>query len=113
KFTAELARVCEQKFGVTFVNGVTAQRFVAQGDRITALVTDRGEFTADQFVLAAGIQSPILSRTVGQNIPVFPAKGFSITAKVLDEAATPTIGGVDEKTLVAWSRLGDTLRISS
>ncbi|HET7388358.1 MAG TPA: FAD-dependent oxidoreductase [Nocardioidaceae bacterium] len=113
KFTRELARVCREKFGVQFINGVIAQRFIDQGDRITSLVTDNGEFSADQFVLAAGIQSPILSRTIGQNIPVFPAKGFSITARVKDESATPAIGGVDEKTLVAWSRLGDTLRISS
>lgn len=113
KFTSELARVCTAKFAVRFLNGVTAERFVANGDRITTLVTDKGEFTADQFVLATGIQSPILSRTIGQNIPVFPAKGFSITAKVKDDSATPTVGGVDERTLVAWSRLGDNLRISS
>lgn len=113
KFTAELAQVCRDTFGVTFVNGVTAERFVAQGDRITTLITDQGDYAADQFVLAAGIQSPILSRTVGQNIPVYPAKGFSITAQVADESVAPTLGGVDEKTLVAWSRLGDTLRISS
>ncbi len=113
KFTAELARVARARFGVTFQTGVTAERFVAQGDRVTALVTDQGEFTADQFVLAAGIHSPVLSRTVGQNLPVFPAKGFSITAKVEDDSATPAVGGVDEKTLVAWSRLGENLRISS
>jgi D-amino-acid dehydrogenase len=113
KFTAELAEVCRRKFGVQVLDGVTAQRFVAQGDRITALVTDRGEFTADQYVLATGIQSPILSRTIGQSLPVYPAKGFSITAKVEDSSAAPTVGGVDERTLVAWSRLGDSLRISS
>ncbi|MCW2694263.1 MAG: putative D-amino-acid dehydrogenase [Mycobacterium sp.] len=113
KFTTALAEVCREKHGVQFVSGVTAQRFVAQGNRITALVTDRGEFAADQFILAAGIQSPILSRTVGQNVPVYPAKGFSITAQVKDDSAAPTVGGVDEKTLVAWSRFGDTLRISS
>jgi D-amino-acid dehydrogenase len=113
KFTEELARVCRDKLGVTFELGVAAQRFEAQGDRITALVTDKGSFSADQYVLATGIQSPILSRTIGQNIPVFPAKGFSVTAKVQDESATPTIGGVDEKTLVAWSRLGENIRVSS
>jgi D-amino-acid dehydrogenase len=113
KFTSELARVCSERFGVKFLTGVSVLRFEEQGNRVTALITDSGEFTADQFVLAAGIQSPIISRTIGQNIPVFPAKGFSITARVLDDSATPTIGGVDEKTLVAWSRLGGNLRISS
>lgn len=113
EFTAALARVCQSKLGVKFHLGVNAQRFVGRNNKITALLTDRGEFTADQFVLSAGIQSPILSQTIGQSIPVFPAKGFSITANVKDSSAAPTIGGVDEKTLVAWSRFGDRLRVSS
>jgi len=113
RFTAELAAVCEEKYSVRFRSGVTVQRLLSSGDRITAVVTDQGEIAADRFVLAAGIQSPILARTIGQSIPVFPAKGFSITARVEDDSATPTVGGVDEKTLVAWSRLGDSLRISS
>lgn len=113
KFTVELARVCTEKYGVRFLTGVNAKRFVKQGDRIAALVTDQRDFEADRFVLAMGIQSPIIARTIGQRIPVYPAKGFSLTVPVADEAATPTLGGVDEKTLVAWSRFGDQLRMSS
>lgn len=113
KFTRELARVCRDDLGVTFETGVDVRRFLAGGDRIAAVVTDQGDYPADQFVLAAGIHSPGLARTVGQDLPVFPAKGFSITATVTDESAAPMVGGVDERTLVAWSRLGDKLRISS
>lgn len=112
-FTLNLARVCQEKYGVTFVTGVTAKKFLAQGQQVTTLVTDKGDYTAEQFVLALGIQSPFLSRTVGQNLPVYPAKGYSLTVDVTDPSAAPTVCGVDEKTLVAWSRFGDTLRMSS
>lgn len=112
-FTRELARVAAEKYGVGYVHGITAERFVAQGRRVTAVVTNRGKFEADAFILAAGIHSPALSRTVGQRLPVFPAKGYSLTVPIDNPAAAPTVGGVDEKTLVAWSRMGDTLRISS
>ncbi len=113
KFTAELARVSAEKLGVRFEYGVSAQRLIQHGDAITAVETNQGDYAGSQFVVATGIQSALLSRTAGQDIPVYPAKGFSITADVLDDAAAPTLGGVDEKTLVAWSRFGDSLRISS
>lgn len=113
KFTANLARVCAEKYGVTFQQGVTATGFIAEGSRIAAVSTDRGDIAGDMFVLAAGIGSPQLSRTVGQDLPVYPAKGFSITATITDAAKAPTVGGVDEKTLVAWSRFGDVMRVSS
>lgn len=113
KFTLGIAQVCSEKYGVTFRRGVSARRMVEHHGRITHLVTDQGDLSADTFVLAMGIQSPIISRTIGQRLPVYPAKGFSLTVPVADEAATPIIGGVDEKSLVAWSRLGDNLRMSS
>lgn len=112
-FTRELARVCTEKLGVQFVHGVTVERFSTRGRNVTAVITNRGKIEADSFVLAAGIHSPELARTAGQRLPVFPAKGYSITAPIQDAAAAPTVGGVDEKTLVAWSRLGDELRVSS
>jgi D-amino-acid dehydrogenase len=36
-----------------------------------------------------------------------------MTVDVLDGEAVPSIGGVDEATLVAWSRQGDSMRLSS
>lgn len=113
KFTTNLARVCTEKYGVTFETGLTATKFIAEGDQVVAVATDRGDFAGDMFVLAAGIASPQLARSIGQDLPVYPAKGFSITAQVTDDSKAPTVGGVDEKTLVAWSRFGDTIRISS
>ncbi|MGY1917146.1 D-amino acid dehydrogenase [Blastococcus sp. SYSU DS0973] len=111
-FTNELAQRCGG-LGVEFRLGVTAQGFVTDGDRVTGVRTDAGLLTADNYVLALGIQSPFLARTAGQRLPMYPAKGYSLTADVVDADATPTVGGVDEATLVAWSRFGDQLRISS
>lgn len=113
EFTRRLAEVCRDRFGVKIDVGVTALRLVATRGRVTTLVTDQGDYRADDFVVALGIQSAALARTAGLHIPVYPAKGYSLTVDVSDPAAAPTVGGVDEKTLVAWSRFGDTLRMSS
>ncbi|KOS57604.1 FAD-dependent oxidoreductase [Rhodococcus rhodochrous] len=111
-FTQILAERC-RSLGVQFDLGVSAQRLVEQQRRVTTLVTDRGDYHADNFVIALGIGSPFLSKTVGQPLPVYPAKGYSLTVDVTDETAAPRIGGVDEATLVAWSRFGNQLRMSS
>ena len=50
---------------------------------------------------------------VGLRVPVYPAKGYSATFPVREGGECPSVGGVDENTLVAWSKLGDVLRMSS
>jgi D-amino-acid dehydrogenase len=44
-----------------------------------AVVTERGEFTADAFVVATGAWTPLLNRELGCRIPIQPGKGYSIT----------------------------------
>jgi D-amino-acid dehydrogenase len=112
RFTEELAKRCTA-LGAEFRTGVTAQRFVVEGDRVTGVQTDAGLLTADTYVLATGVASPFLSKTAGQRLPIYPAKGYSLTVDVVDPKGAPTVGGVDEGTLVAWSRMGDRMRISS
>jgi len=112
KFTVNLAKICE-KLGVEFHTGVVATELIEHHGRITGLRTDHELYRADNYVLALGVGSPFLSRTVGQNLPVYPAKGYSLTVDITDDKAAPTYGGVDEATLVAWSRFGSALRVSS
>lgn len=112
KFTNALAARCAE-LGVVFRTGVSVNGFSVHDGRVVGLETSAGLITADRYVLSAGVASPALSRTAGQRLPIYPAKGYSLTADVLDPAAVPTIGGVDEATLVAWSRMGSQLRMSS
>jgi D-amino-acid dehydrogenase len=112
-FTEQLARVCREKLGVAFRLGTRVRALRAQGDRVTGAVTDRGVLAADAYVLALGVQSPIVARTVGARLPIYPAKGYSSTFPLREGGLAPTVPGVDEQRLVAWSRLGDRLRLTS
>jgi D-amino-acid dehydrogenase len=112
KLTMEVADRCRQ-MGVTFHTGLGANRLVAGDGRVRAAETDRGPIEADIFILAAGVQSTAISRTVGVRIPVAPAKGYCATFPIPDGGGgAPTIGGVDEQLLVAWCRMGDRLRLT-
>nr|WP_298681899.1 D-amino acid dehydrogenase [uncultured Dongia sp.] len=112
KFTLGLAERAKA-LGVTFRFGETIERIDLQGKRITHVITDKGQVTGDQYVMALGSYAPLLSRQIGFNLPIFPVKGYSLTLPVADPAEAPTIGGVHEEHLVAFSRLGDRIRLTA
>jgi D-amino-acid dehydrogenase len=65
------------------------------------------------FVLALGSYSPLLTRSLGERLPVYPVKGYSVTIPMNGANGAPTIGGIDEDNLCAYTRLGDRVRVTS
>jgi D-amino-acid dehydrogenase len=112
-FSEELARICRDKHGVAVRLGTRVIALRAAGDRIDGVVTSDGVLTADSYVLALGVGAPIIARTAGVRLPIYPAKGYSSTFPLKPGGLAPAISGVDEQWLVGWSRLGDRLRLTS
>lgn len=113
KFSRNLALWCEQNLPVRFRFGTTITAIETAGDRVTGIVTDKGRLTADAIVVALGPETPLITRRLGLNIPIYPVKGYSATIPLADKTLGPTTGGVDEDRLIAYSRLGDRLRVAS
>ncbi|MGQ0486131.1 MAG: D-amino acid dehydrogenase [Hyphomicrobiales bacterium] len=99
--------------GVAFKFGTTVKGFEIAGDRIEAVVTEKGLERADAIVLCLGVHSPHLARQIGHNLPVYPVKGYAMTAPVAGRNNPPAIGGVDEETLVAYAPYGDRVRVTA
>ena len=112
-FSEALARVARDKHGLTIKLGTRVGALRADGDRIGGVVTSGGLLTADSYVLALGVGAPIVARTAGVSLPIYPAKGYSSTFPLKPGGLAPTISGVDEQWLVGWSRLGNRLRLTS
>jgi D-amino-acid dehydrogenase len=112
-FTETLGALCRDRLGVTVKLGCRVIALRAGGDRIDAVVTGDGVLTADSYVLALGVGSPSVARTAGVSLPIYPAKGYSATFRLKAGGLAPTVPGVDEQWLVAWSRFGDRLRLTS
>jgi D-amino-acid dehydrogenase len=112
-FSEELARIARDKHGLTVRLGTRVSGLRADGDRIEGVATSAGVLTADSYVLALGVGAPLVARTAGVRLPVYPAKGYSSTFPLRPGGLGPTISGVDEQWLVGWSRLGDRLRLTS
>src|SRR5262249_45253419 len=112
-FVENLARVCQERLGVTVKLDTRVNALQAGGDRIDAVMTNHGTLAADIYVLALGVGSPIVARTAGLSPAIYPAKGYSSTFPLRAAGLAPTVPGVDEHWLVGWSRLGDRLRLTS
>ncbi|MBI3707180.1 MAG: D-amino acid dehydrogenase [Proteobacteria bacterium] len=112
KFALGLADVCAKR-GVAFRYGTAITGIRTDGDRIAGIGTAQGELTADAYVMALGSYAPILARPIGVKLPVYPVKGYSVTLPIDGSNQAPTVGGVDEDNLLAWSRLGDRLRLTA
>jgi D-amino-acid dehydrogenase len=67
--------------GVRFETHQEVLELVSAGRRIERALTTRGEFAADEFVLAAGAWSPRIVASLGLRLPVQAAKGYSVTVR--------------------------------
>ena len=79
------------------------------GGKITAVKVGPEEIEADAVVIATGPQIDLL-KPLGLNVPVYPVKGYSLTAEITDEAAAPRSSVMDEHSKVMITRLGTRLR---
>lgn len=110
KFTNVLAEMARAA-GVTFRWGLGIEALETQAGRITAVRTDAGLLRADAFVLALGSYSPMLVKSLGLKLPVYPMKGYSITAPIVDASRAPVSTVMDETYKIAITRLGDRIRV--
>jgi D-amino-acid dehydrogenase len=110
KFTTSLAGLAAAR-GVQFQFGAVIQAIEADGRQVTAIRTNRGTVTADAYVVALGSYSPELLRPLGMRLPVYPVKGYSLTAAVIREDRAPQSTLMDETYKVAITRLGDRIRV--
>ena len=109
QFTQSLANLAIAK-GVVFSFNTRLERLEKNGDRLTRVITDKGEMTADAYVLACGSYTPLLLRPLGLRLPVYPVKGYSVTLPLTDTAAAPGGSVTDATYKVVITRLGDKLR---
>ncbi len=90
-----------------------ALRMLVDGGKVTALETSAGRLAADAFVLAAGIQSRALAATAGIYLPLYPLKGYSLTAPIRPGDRAPDISVTDFERKVLYARIGDKLRVAA
>jgi D-amino-acid dehydrogenase len=105
-------RIAEHPRFSGFVHG-DAARLLNAGNKITGVETSAGLLKADAYVLAAGMQSRALARTAGIALPLYPLKGYSLTAPIRAEDVAPEISVTDFERKVLYARIGGKLRVAA
>jgi D-amino-acid dehydrogenase len=101
-----------QGAGVEFMFDHRIERLERDGDRIAGVATDRGRIAGDHYVLALGSYSTPVARSIGFALPVYPAKGYSITVQAPGWNEAPRIPIADDGRKVAVVPLGSALRVA-
>lgn len=108
-FTQGLAKICED-MDVKFHYNTKIKKLRNSDGIVSCVITNKGEFAADAYVVALGSHTPKLVRSHGVRTRIYPVKGYSVTLPITDESEAPTSTIMDEKNKVAITRLGNRIR---
>ena len=75
-------------------------------------MADGSRLAADAFVVALGSWSSALVKPLGLRLPVYPAKGYSVTIPLDSESVAPTVSLTDDGHKIVFSRLDNRLRVA-
>lgn len=101
KFCVELEKVLVEKYGVQF-------HYYAKVDDLLL------SFLEGPVVVTAGVGSVKLARMFGDNLPIYPVKGYSITIELDEESAkhAPKVSLLDDQAKIVTATLGNRLRVA-
>jgi D-amino-acid dehydrogenase len=116
QFTARLAALCASA-GVAFLYNTRIVGARKEGDALLGVQIANAdgivsELRSDAYVMCLGAYSPQWARLLGQTLRIYPAKGYSVTLPVVNEAASFNVSLTDDEYKLVFSRLGDRLRIA-
>jgi D-amino-acid dehydrogenase len=106
-FVASLTRGLQQS-GVRFEWSTSVVGWRASGRKIEAVCTTRGEYSADEFVVAGGSWSPAVAQSLGLKLPMQAGKGYSLT--LAHPKKQPTLCAILAEARIAVTPMGSQLR---
>jgi D-amino-acid dehydrogenase len=108
-FTTRLAALAAE-LGVQFRYGTPIDELMVSGERVVGVRCGSEVVRADAFVVALGSHSTRMLAGIVK-IPVYPLKGYSITAPIVDAKAAPVSTVLDETYKIAITRFDSRIRV--
>ena len=118
-FTQRLADKARAERGVKVLYGHTIQGVRFEDGEVKGVVVRKEKdeehsltLTADAYVVALGSYSPLLTRPIGIDLPVYPTKGYSASVPIADASKAPMVSVTDDSAKIVVTRLGNRMRIA-
>lgn len=109
-FTNRLTELAQQ-LGVEFKFNQTIEDICVEDHKISAITVNGERYSADIVVDCLGSYTPFLLKKIGINVPIYPMKGYSLTATIEDEGCAPVSSILDDTYKVAITRFDHRMRI--
>lgn len=98
KFCVNLSEILKTKYNVKFMYNFK--------------FTNLSKITSPT-VICTGVESARISKVIGDNLDIYPVKGYSITIDVgYHKSSAPTVSLLDDEAKIVSSRLGNRFRIA-
>ncbi len=108
-FSHVLTALAEQS-GTSFRFSTAVKRLITHDGSVFGVETDKGIIDGDAFVVCLGSETAPLLAPLGLKTPIYPAKGYSLTADITAADAAPLCSITDEERFMVVTRLGDRIR---
>lgn len=112
-FCTALARRLQEHPRFNGIVRAEARQLRIRRGQVDALLTSAGNLHADRYVLAAGVRSRDLAETAGIYLPIYPLKGYSLTAPIRPHDRAPHISVTDVERKILYARIGGNLRVAA
>ena len=110
RFTRELASHIAARRHCRMQMDTSVDALIAERGRLREVVTDKGPIAVDAAVVCLGARSPALLQPLGINLPIVPARGYSVT--LATGTATPSVSVTDFSSRFVISQIGEQVRIA-
>ena len=109
KLTAEL-----KEKGVDFLFNTQICQIKKSNDNWLLLDKKNQQYKCKKVVVCAGVYSKKISYMLGDNIPIYPAKGYSVSINIAGQNKNyyPKIAIIDKDEKIATSTLGNIFRVA-
>ncbi|MBC3438133.1 D-amino acid dehydrogenase [Pseudomonas sp. BW16M2] len=112
RFCLRLAERLEVSGQCRLLLGRPVTRLIAHDDQVLALDMGNERLEVQHLVLSAGHRSAGLALP-GLNLPVYPLKGYSLTAPIGAAHRAPELSITDYERKIVYARLEDQLRVAA
>lgn len=112
-FCEQLLKQMQQNSNFTLHTGKKVQQLRLEQGQVRALLVDQEEVSVDQVLVAAGMGSLGLLKTLGIKIPLYPLKGYSLSLPVADIRTVPDTNVTDYDRKIVYARLDQQLRVAA
>ena len=109
-FSRALAEHLRSKQGCRFELGMEVDGLIVENNELKGVATARGLVDADAAVVCLGSWSPAVLSPLGINVPVYPARGYSVTLEPGEHTASVSVTDFGSRFVI--SRIGDQVRLA-